>query len=113
MYEIINWIIFGAFTVALIVDGVYTLVYLPKSGYGFDNAIILIIIYSLSILLFSNMLLITTPDRLGLSTTLSTLLVDSFTMTVVGFINHGDVVYNYKVQQKTLKNIHMQQPIKI
>ena len=115
MYEIINWIIFGLFTIALIADGAYALNCLSKTeaDYNYGNMTILFIIYSLSICLFLCVLSMTTPDVLGLRTTLGMLLVDSIVMTAVGFINHYDVISNYKQQLNEFKNICKQQPIKI
>lgn len=115
MFGVINWIIFGLFTIALIADSAYALSCLVKT----DNdtacvdALLLAIIYGLAILLFSSILSMTTPDKLGISTTLGTLLVDSIVMLIIVSLNHSSVVYDYKWQQNRNNYFRKQKAIKL
>lgn len=115
MFEVINWIIFGLFTIALIADSAYALGCLVKTDKDTAcvDALLLAIIYGLAILLFSSILSMTTPDKLGISTTLGTLLVNSIVMLIIVSLNHASVVYDYKWQQNRNNYFRKQKAIKL
>lgn len=115
MFEIINWIIFGLFTTALIADSTYALKCLLKANKDtlHTDVSLVIFVYSSVILLFSKILSMAIPDKLSISTIPSPLLVDLIVLIVVVSLNHLDIVHTYKYQQKQAKYSLKQRIIKI
>ena len=115
MYEIINWIIFGLFTTALIADSAYTLSCLLKIETNFLLMLLVLFFFAniLGLLAFTSVLTHVKPYQLGLNSLTATFAVDLVILLMIILFNHGCPISDYKWQQKQAKDIFKQKTIKI
>ena len=117
MFEVINWIIFGLFTTALIADSVYALSCLLKTKtyllltkllqvklFLAMNGLCLLVFWALTQVKY---------HQLSLSSLIGVFIMNSCILVMVIGFNHGCPISDYKWQQKQANDINKQKTIKL
>lgn len=118
MFEIINWIIFGLFTIALIADSAYALYCLLKIKINFVLAKLMIVLLFLflnvlCLLVFTLEFIPVKSHPLSASSLVFTFMLNSIILLMVIIFNHGCPIGVYQWQLNESKSIVKQQSIKL
>lgn len=115
MFEIINWIIFGLFTTALIAYSAYALNCLLKTKTDFLG-MYLVLFFTMNVICLSAITLLSThvkPEQLNLTTLLGTFILDTIILSMAIVAYHDDIVSDYNWQQNQHKDYIKQKTIKL
>jgi len=118
MFEVINWIIFGLFTTALIVDSAYALYCLLKIEVNFVliklmTLLLFLILNASCLLVFTLEFIPVKSHPLNAGSLVFTFMLNSIILLMVIIFNHSCLISDYQWQLNESKSIVKQQSIKL